>query len=123
MGEAKMIENLDNLFNKIIIKDYLKQCDSSKEWYENVRNYIENTADKLDDDIENIEDIEDIDDIRNKLTDDLSEKIVYEGFHMFVSEKCANIDEDEFDTENDLSPTEWETLDDIILFYYHQMYY
>ena len=31
--------------------------------------------------------------------------------------------EDEFDTENDLNPSEWETLDDIILFYYHQMYY
>ena len=117
MEETKITENLENLFNKIIIKDYLKQCDSSKEWYDNVRNYIEKTADKLDDDLENIEDI------KNKLTHDLTDKIVTEGFQLFVSEKCADIDEDEFDTENDLAVDEWETLDDIILYYYHQMYY
>ena len=123
MEEMNITKNLENLFNKIIKKDYLKQYDSSKEWYENVRNYIDKTSNKLDDDIENIEDIEDMDDIREQLTDDLSEKIVSEGFHLFVSDKCANVDEDEFDTENDLAPSEWETLDDIILYYYHQMYY
>ena len=74
MEETKITENLENLFNKIIIKDYLKQCDSSKEWYENVRNYIDKTSNKLDDDIENIEDIEDMDDIREQLTDDLGAK-------------------------------------------------
>ena len=119
MDIMNVTENLENLFNKVIIKDYLKQYDSSKEWYINVRNYIEKTTEKLDED----EDIEDIDDIREKLTDDLSEKIVSEGFHLFVGENCANVDEDEFDTENDLNPSEWETLDDIILYYYHQMYY
>ena len=35
----------------------------------------------------------------------------------------GGVDEDEFDTPNDLAPSEWETLDDIILYYYHQMYY
>ena len=75
MDIMNVTENLENLFNKVIIKDYLKQYDSSKEWYVNVRNYIEKTTEKLDED----EDIEDIDDIREKLTDDLSEKIVSES--------------------------------------------
>ena len=35
MEETKITANLENLFNKIIIKDYLEQCDSNKEWYEN----------------------------------------------------------------------------------------
>jgi len=51
MEETKITENLENLFNKIIKKDYLEQCDSNKEWYENVRNYIDITTDKLYNDI------------------------------------------------------------------------
>ena len=117
MDIMNVTENLENLFNKVIIKDYLKQYDSSKEWYVNVKNYIDKTSEELD------EYIFDIDDIRMQLTDDISEKVVSEGFHLFVGENCANVDEDEFDTENDLNPSEWETLDDIILYYYHQMYY
>ena len=120
MEETKITENLENLFNKIIKTDYLEQCDSNKEWYENVRNYIDITTDKLDNDMEEIDCIEDI---KNKLTHDFTDKIVTEGFHLFVSDKCADIDENEFDTENDLAVYEWETLDDIILYYYHQMYY
>ena len=38
MDIMNVTENLENLFNKVIIKDYLKQYDSSKEWYVNVRN-------------------------------------------------------------------------------------
>ena len=32
-----------------------------------------------------------------QLTDDISEKVVSEGFHLFVGENCANVDEDEFE--------------------------
>ena len=45
-------------------------------------------------------------------------EIQEKGFQMFVGEKCANIDEDEFDSENDLNVYEWEQLDDIILYHY-----
>jgi len=45
-------------------------------------------------------------------------EIQEKGFQMFVGEKCANIDEDEFDSENDLNTYEWEAVDDIILYHY-----
>ena len=40
------------------------------------------------------------------------------GFTLFVGDDCANVDEDEFDGLNDLSSDEWETIDDIIMYYY-----
>ena len=40
------------------------------------------------------------------------------GMSLFAGDKCADIDEDEFDGPNDLSIDEWETIDDIIMYYY-----
>ena len=46
------------------------------------------------------------------------EEVQEKGFQLFVGEKCANIDEDEFDGPNDISSEEWELIDNIILYYY-----
>ena len=49
------------------------------------------------------------------------DEIQEQGFQFFTGDKCANVDEDEFDGPNDLSIEEWETVDEIILYYYHKI--
>ena len=49
------------------------------------------------------------------------DEIQEQGFQLFTGDKCANVDEDEFDGPNDLSIEEWETVDEIILYYYHKI--
>ena len=46
-------------------------------------------------------------------------QLQHDAFERFVGDKCANIDEDEFDGPDDLSPDEWETVDDILIHYYN----
>lgn len=85
-----------------ICKLYNDIKDENKEWNENVRNFIEFHEDILD----SMDDYE---------TDEM---VCEHGFHYFVGNMCADIDEDEFDGPNDLSVEEWEKIDDIILYYY-----
>lgn len=47
------------------------------------------------------------------------EEIKKQGFDMFISEKCANIDEDEIDGPNNVNEHDWELIEYIILCYYH----
>ena len=98
---------LNTLFDEHIYKLYISvACKNKEEWYENVRRFI-----AIHDNIEfNID------------TSDLSDQEILEikdhGFSLFVGDNCADIDEDEFDGPNDLSIDEWETIDDIIMYYY-----
>ena len=109
-SEVICIHNhVNNIFNNYIIGLYKIIHDPKKKWNKNVRAFIK-YHDKYEDEL-------DID------TDRFSEKEISEvqqmGFDLFVEDKCADIDEDEFDGPNDLSPEEWENLDDIILYYYN----
>lgn len=47
------------------------------------------------------------------------EEIKKQGFDMFISEKCANIDEDEIDGPNNVNENDWVLIEFIILCYYH----
>ena len=96
------------IFDEYII-DLYKFCSSDdKSWFDNVRSFIE-----YHEDIELINNIE-----PNKNT---INQIKHDAFERFVGDECANIDEDEFDGPNDLSPDEWETIDDILIHYYNEL--
>lgn len=98
-------KKLNTCFNEHIYKLY-NSVAYKETWYENVREFIAIHS--------NIE--------LNINTSDLSDQEILEirdhGFSLFVSDDCADIDEDEFDGPNDLSIDEWETIDDIIMYYY-----
>jgi hypothetical protein len=110
-GDIENDDNLKKINNRLkmifihISKLYNEINDDTKEWNENVREFIK----YHDDIIESIDepDIDEFDDI-----------ITEQGFNYFVGYMCADIDEDEFDGPNDLSVDEWTQLDDIILYYY-----
>jgi len=110
-GDIENDDNLKKINNRLkmifihISKLYNEINDDTKEWNENVREFIK----YHDDIIESIDepDIDEFDDI-----------ITEQGFNYFVGYMCADIDEDEFDGPNDLSIDEWTQLDDIILYYY-----
>ena len=110
-GDIENDDNLKKINNRLkmifihISKVYNEINDDTKEWNENVREFIK----YHDDIIESIDepDIDEFDDI-----------ITEQGFNYFVGYMCADIDEDEFDGPNDLSVDEWTQLDDIILYYY-----
>jgi len=101
--------HLNYIFNNYIIELYQILHNPKKKWNKNVREFIK-FHDKYEDEL-------DID------PDRFSEKEISEiqkmGFDLFVGDKCADIDEDEFDGPKDLAPEEWENLDDIILYYYN----
>ena len=106
--EEMKFDKINNRLKMIFIhisKLYNEINDDTKEWNENVREFIK----YHDDIIESIDepDIDEFDDI-----------ITEQGFNYFVGYMCADIDEDEFDGPNDLSVDEWTQLDDIILYYY-----
>ena len=109
-GDIENDDNLKKINNRLkmifihISKLYNEINDDTKEWNENVREFIK----YHDDIIESIDepDIDEFDDI-----------ITEQGFNYFVGYMCADIDEDEFDGPNDLSIDEWTQLDDIILYY------
>ena len=89
-----------------ILFEYNNIKDKDKPWYENVRNFIEYHKDILDE----------IDGEEEDTDED--KMIITTGFQHFIGEKCADIDEDEFDGCNDLSFEEWSDIDYIILHYY-----
>ena len=102
------------IFNNYIIDLYKSMENKQDEWYVNVRKFIEYHE-------------------KNNLHDDTAthtmsacdhmweNEIKQNCFNLFVGDKCANIDEDEFDGPNDLSPDEWEGLDDIIIYYFNNL--
>jgi hypothetical protein len=105
--------HVDFIFNNYIIDLYKSMENKQDEWYVNVRKFIEYHEE-------------------NNLQGDtahpmsardhmLENEIKQNGFQLFVGDKCANIDEDEFDGPNDLSPDEWEGLDDIIIYYFNNL--
>jgi hypothetical protein len=101
----KIHDILNKIFNKHIIELY-KFIAKKKEWYNNVRAFIE------------FHNITDFSIYSVKLNEEEVNVIKQQGFDLFVSKKCANINEEEFDGPNDLSIEEWEDLDEIILYYY-----
>ena len=98
-------KKLNTCFNEHIYKLY-NSVAYKETWYENAREFI-----AIHDNIEfNID------------TSNFSDQEILEindyGMSLFAGDKCADIDEDEFDGPNDLSIDEWETIDDIIMYYY-----
>lgn len=114
------------LFNNIIITVYnfCKNKNKDLNWNEIIREFIDyhkNIENKSLNDIFN----NDIDTCLSKMemTENQYEEIKQQAFDMFVSEKCANVDEDDFDGPDDLDAQEWETIDNIICCYYYYAYY
>ena len=106
--DCKIIHDILNIiFDKHII-DLYKFVAKNKEWYNRVRAFI------------GFHEITDFSMYPNDLSKEEIQEIKEQGFHLFVSEKCANIPESEFDGPNDLSIEEWENLDEIILYYYRE---
>ena len=99
---------LQTIFDKYINELY-KSFATKDRWDENIRDFI-NYHENMNIDI----------DTSSYLSNDEIDEINEQGFHFFVGDKCANVDEDEIDGKYDLSIDEWEKVDDIILFYYHK---
>jgi len=97
----RIFETIGHIYNNI--------TDKNKQWYENVRIFIKYHIDILNE-IDGEEEDTDEDNI-----------ITQKGFEYFIGEKCADIDEDEFDGPNDLSMEEWWDIDNIILYYYNKL--
>ena len=96
---------LQKIFNKHINELY-KTLAIKDKWDDNIREFINYHKNiKIDIDTSWLS------------TPEIAE-IYKQGFQFFSGDKCANIDEDEFDGPNDLSIEEWETVDEIILYYY-----
>ena len=103
------------IFDTKLITLYKNQENNKKKWSENVRNFINQEIQFIgQDEMDTIDDID--------LTDDEINDIKQRGFYLFVGEKCANINEEEFDGPNDLCIYEWEDLDNIILYYYKKQF-
>ena len=101
-------DRLNDIFEKYINECYLKLEDKDDIWNQNVRAFINYHDDIVSYDVEE----------ECKIDDEDLEEVQEKGFQLFVGEKCANIDEDEFDGPNDISTEEWEVIDNIILYYY-----
>jgi len=99
-------DTLQNIFNDSIHELYHSLEDKKNKWSVNVRNFIEH------------HDNFDLDKNKIELNEEEEDEIRQQGFNIFVGEKCADIDEDEFDGPDDLSSDEWTLVDDIILYYY-----
>jgi hypothetical protein len=91
------IETICELYHSLACKEL---------WYENIREFIAFHM--------NIH----VTVNTNELSDQEIAEVNGHGFTLFVGDDCANVDEDEFDGLNDLSIDEWETIDDIIMYYY-----
>jgi len=111
-GKMNIKSKVSHMFDTKLIGLYKKMKDADKYWSENVRDFIIQEMKFIG--LDEFETIGDID-----LSDDDKNDIKYIGFHLFVGEKCADIDEDEFDGPNDLFMHEWEDLEEIILYYYN----
>jgi hypothetical protein len=97
---------LQKIFDKHINELYKRLANKDK-WDDNVREFI-NYHERMN--------IDEKYEYSNAEMDEIQEQ----GFQFFTGDKCANVDEDEFDGPNDLSIEEWETVDEIILYYYHK---
>jgi len=100
------------IFDTKLIELYKKLENKDKYWSENVRDFIIQEMEIIG--LDEFDTIGDVD-----LTEDEKNDVKQIGFYLFVGEKCADIDEDEFDGPNDLFMHEWEDLEDIILYYYN----
>ena len=96
---------LQTIFNKHINELYRTLANKDK-WDDNIREFI-TYHENMNIDI----------DTSWLSTPEIAE-IQEQGFQFFTGDKCANVDEDEFDGPNDLSIEEWENVDEIILYYY-----
>ena len=96
---------LQKIFNKHINELY-KTLAIKDKWDDNIREFI-NYHKNIKIDIDT-----------SWLSTPEIDEIQEQGFQFFTGDKCANVDEDEFDGPNDLSIEEWETVDEIILYYY-----
>ena len=106
--DCKVIHDiLQQIFNKHINELYKTLANKDK-WDDNIREFI-NYHENINIDIHTWLSTPEIDEIQEQ------------GFQFFTGDKCANVDEDEFDGPNDLSVEEWETVDEIILYYYHKI--
>ena len=104
--QCEIIHNrLHKIFNNKICQLYHSLA-YKETWYENIREFIafhKNIQMTIN---------------TNNLSDQEIVEINDHGFTLFVRDNCANVDENEFNKLNDLSIDEWETIDDIILYYY-----
>jgi hypothetical protein len=96
---------LESIFNKYIYELYHSLA-TKKTWNKNIRAFIDFHKDT------------ELTINTNELSDQEILEIKDQGFNFFVGDKCANIDEDEIDGPNDLAIDEWETIDEIIMYYY-----
>jgi hypothetical protein len=96
---------LQQIFNKHINELYKTLANKDK-WDDNIREFI-NYHENINLDVDT-----------SWLSTPEIDEIQEQGFQFFTGDKCANVDEDEFDGPNDLSIEEWETVDEIILYYY-----
>jgi hypothetical protein len=104
--QCECIQNsLRKIFSEHICELY-KSVACKETWYENIRAFIDFHEDT------------EITINTNKMSDQEILVVKDEGFSLFVGDDCANVGEDEFDGPNDLAIDEWETLDDIIMYYY-----
>jgi len=99
---------LQIIFDKHINELYKSLANKDK-WDDNIREFI-NYHVKMN-----------IDEKYEEYSAPQLDEIQEQGFQFFTGDKCANVDEDEFDGPNDLSIEEWETVDEIILYYYHKI--
>lgn len=106
------------IFNNYIIDLYKSMENKQDEWYVNVRKFIKYHLEYHDADNNLYDNTPEPMSACEQMSDD---EIKRNGFNLFVGDKCANIDEDEFDGPNDLSTNEWEVLDDIILYYFNNL--
>ena len=98
-------DELQIIFDKHINELYKSLANKDK-WDDNIREFI-NYHVKMN-----------IDEKYEEYSAPQLDEIQEQGFQFFTGDKCANVDEDEFDGPNDLSIEEWETVDEIILYYY-----
>ena len=125
-AHTEFYKKISVLFDIIIIKvyNYCKNQNTNFKWYEIIREFI-NWHDKIQDKDFNEIFNDDMDIYIKKMN--LSEKdndeIKQQCFKIFVSEKCANVNEDEIDGPYDLDTYEWDAVDDIIMCYYYYCYY
>lgn len=96
---------LQTIFNKHINELYRTLANKDK-WDDNIREFI-NYHENMNLDVDT-----------SWLSTPEIDEIQEQGFQFFTGDKCANVDEDEFDGPNDLSIEEWKTVDEIILYYY-----
>ena len=103
------------VFENLIIEKFNKFRNKNNIWSNDVLDFINEEKDLLEKELDIIEETE-----YYGIKEEKLDKIRDYCFSFFTSSRCANIDEDEFDSKNDLDIYTWEIMDDILFYYYQK---